>query len=427
MARIKAFSPVQDGRLRGPCLGFKEVLGASLGTMGLSGTVIIGIPIIFSRSGTSTSLIFLAAMCAFLLVAAQVNVFASRVATHESLYGFVRLAFGARGGAVAGWSLLVGYAACVPAFLASIPYTLLVLFHGQDGAADPGYPTLVATAVAVAVTASWLAIRNVTISMRATLVVDVLSLSLLALAIGQYAPRPWELFSGLPSNPNEFQGSLGGLAMAMVCFTGFEAACVFGDEAKRPQITIPRANLAAVLITGVVLVIASGAVIGAYQHAPPGNGGNSFVALVAATDLRWGLPVVLGAAILSWFGCLLACLNTGARLLYTLALHGCFWRQAGRVHPRLATPFIAIIIIATIGLGSTVTLMLNGISAMEILVDTSYPAAAGFLTAYVLVSVAALVDRWKNSKGSRILVHALSSILTIAALLFTMAGLVVSF
>lgn len=409
--------------LRRQCLGFKEVLGGALGGMGLSGTVIIGVPIIFAKGGPSTSLMFLTAMFAFLLVALQINVFASRIATHGSLYDYVRTVFGARAGAATGWILLLGYAASVPAYLASVPYTLIGAFKDVGGASEPGHGGLLALAAVMAVLASWLSIRNVTVSTRAILTVEVVSLGLLVLAIGKYVPELRDLFAGMPSDLGELRASLPGLALAMVCFTGFEGASVFGTEAKRPLSMIPRANLATVLVTGVVTVVASGAVIGAYHRLPPAPGANPFSVLIAASDLHWGLPVVLGAAVLSWLGCLLASLNAGGRLLYTLAQQGRFWNAAGRIHPRSATPFIAIIVIAVAGMATTAALILGGIGAMDVLVGAATLAAACFLLAYALVSAAALVHRWRSDTAGGKLAYALMGALTITSMLLPIIGL----
>lgn len=414
---------VRDSELRRECLGFKEVLGGSLGGMGLSGTVIIGVPIVFAKGGPSTSLVFLTAMVAFLLVAVQINVFASRLATHGSLYDYVKTVFGARAGAATGWILLLGYAASVPAYLASIPYTLINAFQGISATAEPGQGGLLVLAVAIAVLASWLSIRNVTVSTRAILTVEVVSLGLLALAIGKDVPDLRELFAGMPSDRGELRAVLSGLALAMVAFTGFEGASVFGVEAKQPLTMIPRANLATVLVTGMVTVVASGAVMGAYHRLPPGSDANPFAALIAASDLRWGLPVVFGAAVLSWLGCVLACLNAGGRLLFTLARRGRFWNAAGRLHPRWATPFVAVLVIAAAGAATTAALILGGVGAMDILVGAATLAAGCFLLAYAMVSAAALVQRWKSGSGYGKLAHALLSILAIAAMLLPIIGL----
>mgnify|MGYP001806499214 CR=1 FL=1 len=413
----------ENAGLRRHILGFKEVLGGALGGMGLSGTVIIGIPVVLAKGGSSTALIFLAAMCAFLLVAAQVNVFARRIASSGSLCDYVNSVFGSGVGAATGWALLLGYAASVPAYLASVPYTLIGMFHGAGGMGEPGMGELVATAIAIAGLASWLGIRNVTLSTRAILVVEVLSLGVLASVIGRHMPAPAVLFAAPPLDAGDVRHGAAGLALAMACFIGFEAASVFGAEAKRPLTMIPRANLATVLVTGAVTVTASGAVIGAFHGLPSGDGGNPFAVLVGGSDLRWSLPAILGAAALSWFGCLLACLNTGGRLLYTLALQGYFWKVAGRVHPRFATPFVAVAGIAVTGTATTVALFLGGADAMDILVGAVSVAATGCLTAYALVSAAAVVERWKCGGSCRRLAHALSGLSVIALMLFAVAGL----
>lgn len=403
--------------MRKHSLGFKEVLGGSLGGMGLSGGVIIAVPIILTKGGTFTPLIFLAAMFAFLLVATQINAFASRIVTQGSLCDYAKVVFGDKAGATVGWILLSGYVAFVPAYLATVPHTLITIFSNVGNGPEVDSLSLLALATATAVLASWLSIRNVTLSTRTLLTVEVLSLGLLALAIGEHARGPWELVAYIPPDPGAIQTQMVALALAMVCFTGFEGATVFGVEAKRPRITVPRANIVTVLVVGIVYTAASVLLIGSLDHLPLGDGSNPFAALIATSDLRWGLPVVLTAAALSWFGGLLACLNAGGRLLYTLAQHGHSWRLLGRIHPRFATPHIAVIVIISVGMTATIALVLAGVSAMDILVGAASMAAIAFLLAYAMVSVAAVVDRWRAGMGCRRIFDVVLGAITIMAML----------
>lgn len=416
---------IQGAALRERCLGFKEVLGSSLGSMGLSGTVIIGIPVIMAKGGLSTPMIFLTAMFIFLLVAAQVNVFARQIATHGSLYDFVKSVFGAKAGTATGWILLLGYVASVPAYLASVPYTLISLTYDAGGPKDPERWALLAMAAAISGLALWLCIRNIAISTRTILVVEVLSLGLLTPVILRYWPEPGVLFVGVPADLGDLRHFMAGLALAMVCFTGFESASVFGDEANKPLTIIPNANSITVLVTGSVTFIASGAVISAIHSLPLQQGDNPFAVMLNASDLLWGPPILFSAAALSWFGCLTSCLNTGGRLMHKLASQGSFWRWASFIHPHFATPSIAMFLITTAGVALTSALIFCGNSPMDILIGAISLAGIAFLVAYALVSAAAIVYNWKNTAAKhRKIARTLLSFIVIVSMLFSVASLI---
>ncbi len=415
----------QDAGLRPQCLGFKEVLGSSLGSMGLTGTVIIGVPIVFARGGAFTPLIFLAAMCAFLVVAAQINVFARKIATHGSLYDYVDWVFGAKVGAVAGWAIMIAYVASVPAYLATGPYALIHMVQTGLGA-NPGHHEFVIIAFAVMLLASWFSIRNVTISTRAALAIDFISLGILALVALEYWPGLDVFSSGITMHPDIAPQFLAGLPLAMTCFTGFETACVFGVEAKHPLTDIPRTNWLTVLVTGGVTFAASGSLIGIYHTLPPDYEAAPLSVLVDAGGAQWGLSILLVAAALSWFGCLLGCLNTGGRLLYSLALQGQLWKAVGYIHPRFETPIIAITMIAATGIAATTSLILADVAIMDILIGTATVAAPCILLAYAMVSAAAVVERWRNAEKHQRWIYAVAGALAIVSMLFPMLGLMTS-
>lgn len=116
-----------------------------------------------------------------------------------------------------------------------------------------------------------------------------------------------------------------GLLMVATAFIGFEATALFGEEAKDPRKTIPRATYAAIIIIGVMHAFVAWAIVSAV-----GVGDAQVAALdhLAAGDLTLALidtylgPLVgviaLVLLVVSLFAAQLAFHNSAARYLYAL-------------------------------------------------------------------------------------------------------------
>jgi amino acid transporter len=152
-----------------------------------------------------------------------------------------------------------------------------------------------------------------------------------------------------------------GAALAFVapCFLGFEATAIFGEEARDPARTIPRATYAAVSIIGAVYAVSSWAILGAYPRASvvaqAGQHASTFFFDVA--DRLMG-PAASGAMSVlmttSMFAALLSLHNAIARYFYALARAGLLPDPLARTHRVHASPHVAgavqsAIMVAAIG------------------------------------------------------------------------------
>ena len=116
-----------------------------------------------------------------------------------------------------------------------------------------------------------------------------------------------------------------GLLMVATAFIGFEATALFGEEAREPRTTIPRATYAAIIIIGVLHAIVGWAIVSAVGV--PDAQGNALEHL-AAGDMTLVLidtylgPVIgvitLVLLVVSLFAAQLAFHNSAARYLYAL-------------------------------------------------------------------------------------------------------------
>jgi basic amino acid/polyamine antiporter, APA family len=139
-----------------------------------------------------------------------------------------------------------------------------------------------------------------------------------------------------------------GVAMIAVLWTNDAWYCVtwIAGEMKQPQRDLPRALIYGLsLLTLIYLTVNL-----AYLYALPMSElqGVSRVGERAATVLAGpgGGRFVALTVVVSTFGCDVAAILAGSRLLFAMARDGVFLPAAARVHPRYHTPHVAILLLA---------------------------------------------------------------------------------
>lgn len=168
--------------------------------------------------------------------------------------------------------------------------------------------------------------RDVNVSARVLgvfMVAEVLVLLILDLfIIGDGGESGLSLTSFDPSNV--FSGSVGvAIVFAFSCFVGFEATTIYGEEAREPRRTVPRATYAAILLIGVFYTMTMWAISMGYGPASVGEAaeGNPVTFVFALSDQYVGstlTDIMNYLVITSLFAVVLAFHNTLARYLYSL-------------------------------------------------------------------------------------------------------------
>jgi APA family basic amino acid/polyamine antiporter len=139
-----------------------------------------------------------------------------------------------------------------------------------------------------------------------------------------------------------------GVAMIAVLWTNDAWYCVtwIAGEMKQPQRDLPRALIYGISLLTLIYV----SVNVAYLYTLPMSElqGVSRVGERAATALAGpgGGRFVALTVVVSTFGCNVAAILAGSRLLFAMAREGVFLPAAARVHPRYRTPHIAILALA---------------------------------------------------------------------------------
>ena len=256
-------------------------------------------------------------------MALNINQFARISSSPGSLYSYISSHLNPVWGVMAGWALLIAYVGTAIAIAAGLTNYLNVLLKSLFGI--QALPALLA-ALAIGL-AAWLAYRDITISTRLMLALEVISVTLISIvAIGvlvRYGFRPDMAQFGLQGVTADKLRM--GLVLALFCSVGFESATSLGTEAKDPLRTIPRAVKWSGILAGIFfLFCAYTEVLGFRGEAVPLDKSLAPLHVLARNA---GLPDVLGlmidlGALVSFFSCLLACITAGARVLFLMAQKG---------------------------------------------------------------------------------------------------------
>ena len=271
------------------------------------------------------------------------------------VYVYIREGWGRLPAFLFGWAELTVIRAASLGAVSSTFAAYFLRFIGHDPTKEP-YATWVhwIAAVAIAITATFnvvgvrwgTLVQNLTAAAKyAGLVVIVL----LAFAIG--LPRTGGHFTpAVP--PGSFSIAPFGLALVSVLwvFDGWADLSFIAGEVKDPRRTMPRALIGGTLAVLAIYLLANLAYLSVMsieeiRHSP----------LVAA-DVAFrvvGTPGVLFVAttvMLSTFGSLNGSLLTSPRIFFAMADDGLFFKSVAKVHPKFETPYVAIVLTATLGI-----------------------------------------------------------------------------
>jgi amino acid transporter len=383
--------------LKSDCLSFGEVLAQSFAVIAPTTIPASNIGLIVALSGNGTWLSFVIGLIGLVFVSININQFASRSASPGSLYSYIVKGLGPTAGVICGWSLVLAYLFTGMSTLcgfANFSRTLI----GNLGI-HPSSITLLAVGAGIAWFAAYKDIQLSAVAMLWMEGTSLVLITILCVIIWQHhgfaLDMPQLTLQGVaPGNVAT------GLVLVMFGFSGFESATTLGDEAKNPLKTIPRAVIGSTILAGLFFILTTYIEVLAFN----GTGVSiakteeplSFLSQQAGVGFL-GLLVAFGA-LFSFFACVLGCINPAARVFFMMARHGLFHSKMGATHTSNQTPHIAVTIC------SFATFLLPaGMSFFRVpLFDSmGYLGAIssyGFLTVYVLISVAAPIYLYNMRK-----------------------------
>ena len=380
-------------RLRQEYLSPLENVAQAIGTMGPAATLGTIMPLLISKSGNGTSLLFLGILGVFILISMSINVFASRMASAGSLEAYTRMGLGRRTGVVTGWSYVVAMAFIVISSGVSSAYyfgmVLTRFTHAPVGAFGSA-----ALVTAVAAGAWWPAYRDVKLSTKLMLSLEgcTVALILLILTAAMWQTHHWVDRPQLALEGASFPKMKLGFVLAFMMLAGFESATTLGEEARSATRTIPRSLFMCLLPTALLFVIGIyGMTTLSHYRALALDQSDAPLDLIARSINLPGLGLSssLGVAI-SCFGCAVGGLNAGSRVVYSMARQGLCPARFGRVHPVNGTPADALALFAAAAVLVPGVMLLGGgvtiANAMDYLMQL---ASFGFIGGYFAVCLAA--------------------------------------
>ena len=155
---------------------------------------------------------------------------------------------------IAAWSLLLAYVGTAASVIGGFYHYFLVFIR------RPGHHPVLGALLAVLVTGVciWIACRDVKISARLMLWIEVTSLLMIVVVVALVLAHQG---FHIDSDQLHLRGMTGsglrlGLVLALFSFVGFESATTLGAEARDPLKTIPRAVIQSAILGGVFFIVA---------------------------------------------------------------------------------------------------------------------------------------------------------------------------
>jgi amino acid transporter len=335
-----------SGKLSAGVLGTSDIVFMVMAAAAPMGVVVTLLPMAFAfGNGGGVPGTYLGAIAAMLLFAVGYVRIIPFVQNAGAFYAYIAASVGRTCGLSAAYIAAFSYFALSASTLAAMAFFCELLFQRLTGL------TLHWSVWAFAglALAAWLSYHRITLAARVlgfALAAEVALILLLDLAI--VAHVGWKGMDLRDFTPDRILAPGLGVA-AIYAFNGVlgvEGTAIYQEEARRREVTVPRATYIAVVFVGLFYVFTawclSSAVgadrISALAKADPG----AFVANQSLAHLgAWGADAVGVLVLTSSFAAVLGLFNNSARYLYALGRDGVLPRALAQTHPRHRSPHIA--------------------------------------------------------------------------------------
>ena len=314
-----------------------------------------------AKAGPSAlALWVLAALFFFVPQGLVVTELASRFPEEGGIYQWTKRALGEKHGYLCGWCYWINNVLYYPNLLISTAVVAtFVIGKGESGLASDWTYVLTATLVCL-----WLAVLMNIVGVGTGKWLQNVG------GVGSYLPGLLLIglgavlvFTGHPSaNPITRENvapnlrSLEGLnlwASIAFAFAGLELSSAMGGEVREPRRTLPRAVLISAPLIAVAYLLGTGAllwivpmedisVVSGFVQA------TSAGAITISPSLWWLAPLAAAAYTLGSIGGVGAWLSGPARVAFSIGLDRYFPPAFGRIHPKWRTPYVAILVQASL-------------------------------------------------------------------------------
>ena len=353
--------PVAFDYLRARSVGLGGVLFQSVTGMAPASGLAFSIGITAVFAGIVSPLAVLLATIACLLVATCIGQLAKHVMSAGGLYMYISRSLGPSVGFIAGWGFALMELMVTPLVCLLLAWVTSDVFKNDIGL-NLGWAVWVVASLAVVFGLTY---RDVRISIKAGAWLGIAELIIFGglavwMIVAHRSHLPHGVFDPSHVPGKQFSGLFKGMLFGVLAFGGFEAAAAFGEEARRPRWTIPRAVILAVLAMGAFYLV------GVYGWIA-GAGTKGFLAQTTAGGNQWiplakvfwgeGWILVFLALVNSNLAAANAQVNATSRMFYAMGRNGLLPQPLARTHQLHKTPHVAITITV---LASLVVALLAG-------------------------------------------------------------------
>jgi amino acid transporter len=380
-----------------------EAVAVSIGLMAPSVAMNINPQAPAGLVGRAVPLVFLLATVGVLLVAYGFIRLTQHFNHAGSVYGFIGITLGPKLGVVAGWALLITYityAACTITEAGLFPAHFLQSSGLWSGAS---WELIAAIAGVLVIVLAWAPARRATRVLLTAegatiLLIAIVAAVILARLLGNDAPAGQQFTMSVFSLPEGVGVSALFFAMTFgfLSFAGFEGAATLGEETKNPRRAIPRVLLGSVVFAGLFYTFISAITTMGFGVSAEGiEAFTSSSSLLGDLGSNYISPLVgdlvsLGAGI-SGFGCALACIVGGSRLLFAFTRDAFPNSLIGKASGPSGNLTGAVAVVATV---TAVLVILLRVFAtadpINIIFWTATVGTLSLLVAYLLVTVGAI-------------------------------------
>jgi len=383
---MRSTSPVSG--LRRAQLSFAQVLGQSVSAVAPSAVMVTLPALVIPAAGRWPLVVFAATALLMAAVGYCIGQFSTRMVAVSGLYSYTVKGLGPVPGIVAGWSVVIGYAAAAMASTLGAASYLAALL-GRLGVPD-GRPTIACLAVLVGAAALLLMIRGIRLSARISLTIEVFAIVVAAVVL-VIAFTGSVVGVGPPKNAGtESHSALGfALLLAITSYVGFESASTVAREARNPFVSVTRAIRWTPLALGVLYTFA--AAMQARGTVSTGIGSTPIVLSLPDSAGRGStaLSIVMELGITaSWFACVIGSTTALSRTLFAMGREGVVSERVGRAHRVYRTPHVALCASMPFIVAVPVAYLFIVGSSREVLIGLLALSAHGYVGAYLLVCLA---------------------------------------
>jgi amino acid transporter len=407
-------------QLRSGALSLMEMVGQSLAAIGPTLTPALNITVVVGLAGLGCWLSYLLGTVGVVIVAASVGILATRHPEAGSYFVYVGRSFGPFTGALAGWAMISAYI-----FTAVAVSFSFVIFLGDLLATLHVELALLPKCLLMLVfigTVSFAAYRDVKLSSRAGLVMEIISLSIIVAITAVFVRARGTMVdpAQLDFKSLSYGGVFSALPFVIFSFVGFESSATLAKESANPRRNIPLSVIGCAAFAGIFFTVMSYLMVFGIGDdvAMLGKSSAPFGDVAMKAGLGWASSIVYFAALISVFACALASINAASRLLFSMGKYQFLHRSMGLVHDTHRTPHRAVLVC-----GAAVAFICLSMVPAGFLDAFGYAgtfASFGFVVVYLALCIVAPIDLNKSREMKPM--HVILGLAGTALMLFVIVG-----